>query len=66
MMEVDSLDAASLTSGGYDVDISHEDKMGIEKYKCAVCRKILKNAMQLPDLDVPSRACYTCYTAIPR
>ena len=66
MMQVDNLDAASLTAGGYDVDIIYEDKMCIEKYKCTVCRKILKNAMQLPDLDVPSRACSTCYTAILR
>ena len=62
MMEVDSLHRASSTSGGYELDIFDESEMCIEKYKCAVCRKVLKNAIQLPDSNVPSRVCLTCYT----
>lgn len=34
-----------------------------EKYMCAICGKILKEAIQLPQLDVPTRACHSCYTA---
>ena len=62
MMEVDRLHRASFTSGGYDLDIFDESEMRIEKYKCAVCRKVLKNAIQLPNSNIPSRACLTCYT----
>lgn len=62
MMESDSLYHTSFTSGGYDLDIFDESRMAIEKYKCAVCRKVLKNAIQLPDLNIPTRACRTCYT----
>ena len=63
MMEVDNLDAASVIPGGYNLDIFDEVEMRIEKYKCAVCKKVLKNAIQLPDLNAPSRACFTCFTA---
>ena len=62
-MEVDSLDAASFTSGGYDIGIFDEVKMTIEKYKCTVCTKVLENVIQSSDLNVPSRACLTCYKA---
>ena len=66
MTEVDSLDAASVThhhDGGYDLKIFDEIEVSIlEKYKCAVCKKVLKNAIQfISESNVPSRACDTCY-----
>ena len=57
LMELDSL--ASIP-GGYDLEIFNEDD--IEKYKCCICRKVIKYAIQLPQLDRPTRACLTCYT----
>lgn len=62
MMEVDNLNAVSVTSGGYDLEIFHE-KENIERYKCDICRKVLKNAIQLQESSVPTRRCLTCYTA---
>ena len=71
MKEVDSPDTAITTSVihchhhdvGYDLEIFDEIQVNIfEKYKCAVCKKVLKNAIQfIPDSNVPSRACRTCY-----
>ena len=57
LMELDSL--ASIP-GGYDLEIFNEDD--IEKYKCCICGKVIKDAIQLPQLDRPRRACLTCYT----
>lgn len=57
LMEVNSL--ASIP-GGYDLEIFTDD--GIEKYKCCICRKVIKDAIQLPQLDRPTRACLACYT----
>ena len=62
MMEVDRLHRANFASGGYDLEIFDESEIRIEKYKCVVCRKVLKNAIQLPNSNIPSRACLTCYT----
>ena len=62
MMEVDHLNAVSVTSGGYDVEIFDEKENIIERYKCDVCRKVLKNAIQLQESSVPTRRCLTCYT----
>ena len=61
--EGDSLSAAIVThGGGYDLEIF--DEIEVEKYKCAVCKKVLKNAFQFtPDSNVTSRACHSCYTA---
>ena len=63
-MEVDNLNAVSVTHtpGGYDLEI-FDEKENIERYTCDVCRKVLKNAIQLPEASVPTRRCRTCYTA---
>ena len=69
MMEVHSSDAANVTHHhhdvGYDLEIFDETEVTIlEKYKCAVCKKVLKKAIQFipePDSNVPLRACHTCY-----
>ena len=58
LMEVDSL---ASVPGGFDLEIFNEND--IEKYKCCICRKVIKDAIQLPQLDRPTRACLTCYTA---
>ena len=54
MTEVDSLD---VISGGYDLENFNE--IEVEKYKCAICKKPLKNAIQfITDSQVPClRAC---------
>ena len=62
-MEVDSSNGVRVTLGGYDLEIFDEKEENIEKYKCDVCRKVLKNAIQLPESSVPGRRCLTCYTA---
>lgn len=71
MTVVDSSGTTSTTSVischhhdvGYDLEIFDKIKVNIfEKYKCVVCKKVLKNAIQfIPDSNVPSRACRTCY-----
>ena len=57
-MEVDN---SIPVQGGYDLEIFGEND--IEKYKCYFCRKVMKDAIQLPYLDTPLRTCLTCYTA---
>ena len=50
--------------GGYDLAIFDEDNIEkYEKYMCAICGKVLKEAIQLPQLDIPTRACHSCYAA---
>lgn len=57
-------DNSNSVTGGYDLTIFDEDNIEkYEKYMCAICGKILKEAIQLPQLDVPTRACHSCYTA---
>ena len=65
MTEGDSSNAASVTDvAGCDLGIFDEIEVELEKHKCAVCKKVLKNAFQfISDLNVPSRACHSCYTA---
>ena len=58
MMEVDNLIP---TLGGYNLEIF--GKNDVEKYKCYICRKVMKDAIQLPHLVHPKRTCLTCYTA---
>lgn len=60
-MENDNSD--SITEG-YDWAIFDEDYIEkYVKYICAICGKVLKEAVQLPHLDIPTRACHSCYTA---
>ena len=65
MMEVDSLDTASVTRGGYDKEIFVEKDLKIlQKYECTICKNILKDAFQfIGESNVPSRACLSCFTA---
>ena len=63
MTEVNSLDATSVVhGGGYDLEIFNE--IEVEKYKCAVCKNVLNNAIQFirDSSDVSLRACHSCYT----
>ena len=52
-------DNSNSVIGGYDLAIFDEDN--IDKYMCAICGKVLKEAIQLPQLDIPTRACHSCY-----
>ena len=57
------LNVANVTHGG-GYDLESFDEIEAEKYKCAVCKNVLKNAIQYTlDSNVPLRACYSCYTA---
>ena len=47
--------------GGYDLTL-FEEGQNTEKYKCALCHKVLKKSMQLLNGPVPTRACHGCYT----
>lgn len=63
MMEVDnSSNVAVGTPGGFDLEIFDESTETIEKYKCGICLKVLKNAIQLIQLNVPTRTCLSCFT----
>ena len=57
-MYVDNLNSAT---GGYQLKI-FKNVSDIEKYKCMLCRNVLKDAIQLPQLNCPGRACVKCYT----
>lgn len=47
--------------GGYEL-LLFEEGQHTEKYKCTLCRKLLKKSLQLLNGPVPKRACYMCYT----
>ena len=47
--------------GGYNLEIFV--KNDVEKYKCYICGKVMKDAIQLPHLVHPKRTCLTCYKA---
>ena len=57
-------DNSDSVAGGYAIEIFMEDIFKkYTKYICTICRKVLRNAIQLlPNLDIPKRACCTCYT----
>ena len=38
------------------------DQQAIKKYICAICNNVLKDAVQIPQLADPKRACHDCYT----
>lgn len=61
-MEIDKLETIS---GGYSLEIFDKDTI-IQRYLCAICGKVLKDAIQMPLLNVPTRACLECYTATVR
>lgn len=64
MMELDNSDnnIVAGAAGGFDLEIFDESTENIEKYKCGICGKVLKNAIQLPQLSVPTRTCLTCFS----
>lgn len=53
-------DCSSNGSFGYDLDL-FENKDFLQKYKCGICRNILRDALQIPQTQVPMRACRKCY-----
>lgn len=53
-------DCSSNGSGGYDLDL-FEKKEFLEQYKCGFCRNIVRDAVQIPQTQVPMRACRKCY-----
>ena len=57
-MDVDNFNSVA---GGYHLKI-FENVSDIEKYKCTICSNVLKDAVQLPQLNCPERACVKCYT----
>lgn len=61
-MEIDKLEAIS---DGHNLEIFDKD-VNIQRYICAICGKVLKDAIQFPKLNVPARACLKCYTATVR
>ena len=57
-------DNSNSVIGGYDLAIFDEDNIEkYGKYICAICGKVLKGAIQLPQLDIPTRVCHSCYAA---
>lgn len=54
------LDKSDCFSGGYDLEIFDEET-DVQRYICVICKKVLKNAIQLQLLNVPERACLKCY-----
>lgn len=61
-MEIDKLEGIS---GGYNLEIFDKD-ISVQRYICSICGKVLKDAIQLPQLNVPTRACLKCYKATVR
>lgn len=60
-MEIDGVqDVLSDSNDGYDLDLFEKSNY-VEKYKCAICRKVLRNAVQVPQDQVAMRACQKCY-----
>ena len=56
------LDKSDCFSDGYSLEIFDKDT-DFQRYICVICKKVLKSAIQLPQLNVPARACLECYTA---
>ena len=59
-MEIDRVEDLSSGSGGYDLKLFGKG-YHLERYKCAICRKILRDAVQIPQSQSPKRACRKCY-----
>ena len=47
-------------SSGYDLALFENDHF-LEKYKCTICRKILRNTVQVSNNQAARRACRKCY-----
>ena len=56
------LDKSDCFSDGYSLEIFDKDT-DLQRYICVICKKVLKSAIQLPQLNVPATACLECYTA---
>ena len=54
------MDALNIYTSGYASELFAKD-VNIENYKCVICQKILRDAIQIPDSDIPARACMKCY-----
>lgn len=46
--------------GGYNSKLFH-NQQAIQKYNCAICSNVLKDALQIPESNDPERACRDCY-----
>ena len=60
-MEIDLTEDFFSSSNGYDLKL-FEKGNHLEKYKCAICEKVLRDAVQIPHNQSPKRACRKCYT----
>ena len=56
------LDKSDCFSDGYNLEI-FDKETDVQGYICVICKKVMKDAIQLPLLNVPARACLKCYTA---
>ena len=63
-MEIDDAEDLLFGSGsnGYDLALFLFEKDDfLEKYKCAICRKVLRNTVQISHNLAARRACRKCY-----
>ena len=61
-MEIDCGEYPSYnSSGGYDLALFEKAHL-LEKYECVICKKILRDAVQIHENQEPRRACRKCYT----
>ena len=54
------MNASNIYTSGYALELFAKDA-NIENYKCVICQKILRDAIQIPESDIPTRACMKCY-----
>lgn len=54
-MEFNVVEDCSSNGSGF------EKKEFLEQYKCGFCRNIVRDAVQIPQTQVPMRACRKCY-----
>ena len=61
VMEIDcGEDSSCSSSGGYNLALFEKVHL-LKKYECALCKKILRDAVQIPESQEPMRACRKCY-----
>ena len=60
-MEIDLTADLFSSSGGYDLKL-FDKGCHLERLKCAICEKVLRDAVQIPHNQSPKRACRKCYT----
>lgn len=61
IMEIDcGEDSSYSSSGGYDLALFEKVHL-LKQYECALCNKVLRDAVQIPESQEPMRACRKCY-----